>query len=108
MRAPSGSQPDALVARRSASRDGPDRPRPHQWLGAGQDEDAVLSSEPERVGHHDIDGRIAWSNPGGIRKHHLPEGAGIQFTNCDNPRLDQLQDYVYELVEDTLSRAHLI
>lgn len=56
----------------------------------------------------EIDGRIAWANPGGIRKHHFPEGAGIQFTNCDDPRRDQLQDYVYELVEDTLSRAHLI
>ncbi len=55
-----------------------------------------------------IDARIAWSNPGGIRKHTFPEGAGVEFTNCDNPRRDQLQDYVYELVEDTLSRAHLI
>jgi uncharacterized protein (TIGR02266 family) len=56
----------------------------------------------------EIEARIAWSNPGGIRKNMFPEGAGVQFTNCDNPRRDQLQDYVYELVEDTLSRAHLI
>ena len=48
------------------------------------------------------------SNPGGIRKHTFPEGAGVEFTNCDNPRRDQLQDYVYELVEHTLSRANLI
>ena len=56
----------------------------------------------------EVDARIAWSNPGGIRKHNFPEGAGVEFTNCDNPRRDQLQDYVYELVEETLSRAHLI
>ncbi len=56
----------------------------------------------------EIDTRVAWNNPGGIRKNNFPEGAGLQFTNCDDPRRDQLQDYVYELVEDTLSRAHLI
>lgn len=56
----------------------------------------------------ELDGRIAWSNPGGIRKQTLPEGAGVQFTSCDAPRRDQLEEYVYELVEDTLSRAHLI
>ena len=56
----------------------------------------------------EIDARIAWNNPGGIRKHNFPEGAGVEFTNCDNPKRDQLEDYVYELVEDTLSRAHLI
>ena len=56
----------------------------------------------------ELDARIAWSNPGGIRKHTFPEGAGVQFTNCDNPKRNQLEDYVYELVEDTLSRAHLI
>ena len=56
----------------------------------------------------EIDGRIAWSNPGGIRKQNFPEGAGIQFTNCDFGKKGQLKDYVYELVEDTLSRANLI
>lgn len=56
----------------------------------------------------ELDGRIAWSNPGGIRKQTLPEGAGVQFTNCDETRREQLLEYVYELVEDTLSRAHLI
>ena len=56
----------------------------------------------------ETDARIAWSNPGGIRKHTFPEGAGVEFTNCNHPRRDQLQDYVYELVEETLSRAHLI
>ena len=54
----------------------------------------------------EIEGRIAWSNPGGVRKNDFPEGAGIQFTNCDQTRTGQIQDYVYELVEDTLSRAH--
>ena len=56
----------------------------------------------------ELEGRIAWSNPGGIRKHTFPEGAGIQFTKCDPDVRAQLQDYVYELVEDTLSRANLI
>lgn len=56
----------------------------------------------------EIDGRVAWSNPGGIRKHTFPEGAGVRFTNCDDPRRAQLEDYVYELVEETLSRANLI
>ena len=49
----------------------------------------------------EIDARIAWSNPGGIRKHTFPEGAGVEFTNCDEPRRDQLQDYVYELSSKT-------
>ena len=56
----------------------------------------------------ELEARIAWSNPGGIRKQTFPEGAGVQFTNCDSAKRSQLQDYVYELVEDTLSRAHLI
>lgn len=56
----------------------------------------------------ELEGRIAWSNPGGIRKNNFREGAGVQFTNCDEARRGKLQDYVYELVEDTLSRAHLI
>ena len=28
--------------------------------------------------------------------------------NCYQTQTGQIQDYVYELVEDTLSRAHLI
>lgn len=56
----------------------------------------------------EVEGRIAWNNPGGVRKNEFPEGAGIQFTNCDQGRTVQLQDFVYELVEDTLARANLI
>jgi uncharacterized protein (TIGR02266 family) len=56
----------------------------------------------------ELEARIAWSNPGGVRKHALPEGAGVQFTNCDPRSHTQLQDYVYELVEDTLTRANLL
>jgi uncharacterized protein (TIGR02266 family) len=56
----------------------------------------------------ELEARIAWSNPGGIRKHSLPEGAGVQFTNCDVRSRSQLQDYVYELVEETLTRANLL
>jgi uncharacterized protein (TIGR02266 family) len=56
----------------------------------------------------ELEARIAWSNPGGIRKQALPEGAGVQFTNCDIRSRSQLQDYVYELVEETLTRANLL
>ena len=56
----------------------------------------------------ELEGRIAWNNPGGVRKQTFPAGAGIQFTECDNRSHSQLQDYVYELVEETLSRANLI
>ncbi|HSF20382.1 MAG TPA: PilZ domain-containing protein [Vicinamibacteria bacterium] len=56
----------------------------------------------------EIDARIAWNNPGSVRKQTLPEGAGLQFTHCDTKCRGQLQDYVYELVEDTLARANLI
>jgi uncharacterized protein (TIGR02266 family) len=56
----------------------------------------------------ELEARIAWSNPGGIRKHALPEGAGVQFTNCDPRSKAQLKDYVYELVAETLNRANLI
>ena len=56
----------------------------------------------------ELEARIAWSNPGGVRKQGLPEGAGVQFTNCDSRSKAQLQDYVYELVEETLTRANLL
>jgi uncharacterized protein (TIGR02266 family) len=56
----------------------------------------------------ELEARIAWSNPGGVKKRTLPEGAGVQFTNCDPRSRNQLQDYVYELVEETLTRANLI
>jgi len=56
----------------------------------------------------ELEARIAWSNPGGVRKQGLPEGAGVQFTNCDSRSRAQLKDYVYELVEETLSRANLL
>jgi uncharacterized protein (TIGR02266 family) len=56
----------------------------------------------------ELDARIAWSNPGGVRKRGLPEGAGVQFTSCDPRSRSQLLDYVYELVEETLTKANLI
>lgn len=56
----------------------------------------------------ELEARVAWANPGSIRKQTFPEGAGVQFTNCDEAKRAQLQDYVYELVEDTLSRANLL
>ena len=56
----------------------------------------------------ELEARIAWSNPGGVKKHAFPEGAGLQFTNCNPRSRSQLQDYVYELVEETLSKAFLI
>ncbi len=56
----------------------------------------------------ELDARIAWSNAGGVRKQGLPEGAGVQFTNCDPRSQVQLKDYIYELVEETLTRANLL
>ncbi|MFQ5790762.1 MAG: PilZ domain-containing protein [Acidobacteriota bacterium] len=56
----------------------------------------------------EIEGRVAWNNPGRMRKRSLPAGAGVQFMNCDQECRRQLRDYVYELLEDTLSRANLI
>jgi uncharacterized protein (TIGR02266 family) len=56
----------------------------------------------------ELEARIAWVNPGGARKRSLPEGAGVQFVNCDDPTRRRLQDFVYELVETALSRANLI
>ena len=56
----------------------------------------------------ELEARIAWSNPGGVRKQGFPEGAGVQFTNCDPRSKAQLKDYVYELVEETLTRANLL
>ena len=38
----------------------------------------------------------------------LLEGAGVQFLNFDEKSRDRLQNYVYELVEDTLTKANLI
>jgi uncharacterized protein (TIGR02266 family) len=56
----------------------------------------------------EIDGRIAWNNPGGRFKRVFPEGAGVQFTDCDSTYRKKLEDFVYELVEDTLVKANLI
>jgi uncharacterized protein (TIGR02266 family) len=56
----------------------------------------------------ELEARIAWSNVGGVRKTTFPEGAGVQFTKCDPRSRLQLQDYVYELVEETLTRANLL
>ncbi len=56
----------------------------------------------------ELEGRVAWSNPKGMRKRSLPEGAGIEFTDCDASTRRRLQEFIYELVEDTLVRANLI
>jgi uncharacterized protein (TIGR02266 family) len=56
----------------------------------------------------ELDGRIAWSNPGGRFKRILLEGAGVQFVDCDGQLRSKLEDFVYELVEDTLVKANLL
>jgi Tfp pilus assembly protein PilZ len=56
----------------------------------------------------ELEGRIAWNNPGSLRKSHFPEGAGVEFTSHDNKVERKLQEYVYELVENTLTRANLL
>jgi uncharacterized protein (TIGR02266 family) len=56
----------------------------------------------------ELEGRVAWKNPGATRKDSLLEGAGVQFLNFDAKSRDRLRNYVYELVEDTLTKANLI
>jgi uncharacterized protein (TIGR02266 family) len=56
----------------------------------------------------ELEGRIAWNNPGGRFKRILLEGAGVQFVDCDGQLRHKLEDFVYELVEDTLVKANLI
>lgn len=56
----------------------------------------------------EIEARIAWNNPGSIRKQSFPEGAGVQFKAADGRTQAMLREYVYELVEETLTRANLI
>ena len=56
----------------------------------------------------ELEGRVAWSNPGSVRKSTLPQGAGVQFTYRDPNKRSQLKNYVLELVEGTLSRASLL
>lgn len=56
----------------------------------------------------ELEARIAWNNPGSIRKQNFPEGAGVQFVSADPKTRSQLTDYVYELVEETLTRASLL
>lgn len=56
----------------------------------------------------ELEGRIAWNNPGGRFKRTFPEGAGIQFVDCEGVYHQKLADFVYELVEDTLVKANLM
>lgn len=56
----------------------------------------------------EIVGRVAWNNPRAHRKRCYLEGAGVEFVRCDVNSLHQLEDFVYELVEETLVKANLI
>ena len=56
----------------------------------------------------ELEGRVAWKNHSGSRKNTLLEGAGVQFLNFDEQSRGRLRNYVYELVEDTLTKANLI
>jgi Tfp pilus assembly protein PilZ len=56
----------------------------------------------------ELDGRVAWYNPGGVRKRCLREGAGVQFVDCEGLVRQQIEEFVYELVEETLVRANLL
>jgi uncharacterized protein (TIGR02266 family) len=56
----------------------------------------------------ELEGRIAWNNPGGRLKRILLEGAGVQFVDFDGGLRQKLEDFVYELVEDTLVKANLL
>jgi uncharacterized protein (TIGR02266 family) len=56
----------------------------------------------------ELDGRIAWYNPGGVRKRAFLPGAGIEWVDCERTHRSQIEAYVCELVEETLARANLI
>ena len=56
----------------------------------------------------ELEGRVAWKNPSSERKNALLEGAGVQFLNFDETSRGRLRNYVYELVEDTLTKANLL
>ena len=56
----------------------------------------------------ELEGRVAWKNAGAGRKNTLLEGAGVQFLNFDEKNRGRLRNYVYELVEDTLTKANLL
>ncbi len=56
----------------------------------------------------ELEGRVAWKNPAAGRKNTLLEGAGVQFLNFDERSRGRLSNYVYELVEDTLTKANLL
>ena len=56
----------------------------------------------------ELEGRIAWSNPGGMRKRALLAGAGIQWVDFDPPLRSKIEEFIYELVEETLARANLL
>lgn len=56
----------------------------------------------------EVDCRVAWNNTCGETKDCYLEGAGVEFVECDSTSKRQLEDFVYELVEETLARANLI
>ena len=56
----------------------------------------------------ELEGRIAWSNPGGMRKRALLAGAGIKWVEFDKPNRTKIEGFIYELVEETLFRANLL
>jgi uncharacterized protein (TIGR02266 family) len=56
----------------------------------------------------ELEGRIAWSNPKSMHKPLYLEGAGVEFTDCDQDNKAQLDTFIYELVEETLVKANLI
>lgn len=56
----------------------------------------------------ELESRVAWHNPGGKRKSHFLEGAGVQFVDCDGNLRQQIETFVYELVEETLIKANLL
>ncbi len=56
----------------------------------------------------ELEGRIAWSNPGGMRKRALLAGAGVEWTEFDQQHRGKIEEFIYELVEETLTRANLL
>jgi uncharacterized protein (TIGR02266 family) len=56
----------------------------------------------------ELEGRIAWSNPGGMRKRALLAGAGVKWVDFDKTNRAKIEGFIFELVEETLSQANLL
>ncbi len=67
----------------------------------------IFTTDPNRP-PLEVEGRVAWTNRSGRRKANLPEGSGVEFLRFSDDSRIRIQDYVYQVVEQTLASANLI